>query len=862
MSILVSDSLIRQTSKKNKITTKTINSIYREMDNLRAIEKSGHNSMREYLKKQNGKKLKGVKRYNNIFKYRLNSGDRILYTYADNISKIRDDEHKNDLVILKYAKHDDQGDIKLSDLEKLNKTLSVEAYLEYNIEQKDIIDMGIEGEEELDEICFGDFESFHSFYVIDEKDPNLYSSEELDVYLTNEQNDIVEEFIYGSEPMLITGGAGTGKTVIALHILNDMQDYSDNIDRIYFTQSNVLVKNAKKKYNYLSNMTSKKSGDTLFYNLNQYCIERLNKKHEDFVEGVEDFKRFIYENNYKCVLNNNKLSIIDVWTEIRGVIKGGLNNDFRRVTYFNQQKVGACITEILEENNCIKRRDNNKKLFSLNLDFIELIDFGSMVDRDTFSQIEEMIKLSKSIDHKIRMLSKEEYLNLSDDNTIVSKDKREIIYGICENYDKWLIRFGKYDENDLVREMMRRKNDQYDLVVIDEVQDYTELQIYYMCCYLAKDKNKIIMDGDIHQIINPNVFNENRFKKLFSNLKIKNINSNFRSTKEIIDYTNAISELRRVKIGRRSSEVENQTESVRNGKRPMYLKYSLENMNMLIDNLLNFPRAMILVPNIETKDKLIDNYGVNKYKEKSNDIISTVIDIKGMEYKYIVCYNLIGEFEDEWTSILNDRSVKRNTKYRFYFNLLYVAITRAQEFLCIINEKSVKELDEYLKKYYDTLLEFNPSFMGIEELSNTAEAWLEQAEMYMNNGRFKEAKESLLKGNGDEKKLWRCDMEIAREEKNYKKAIELALILNDGDMIKDYHNDIDKEDSIYKLSKIYLNPNSYSKKNGYKENDIVNLIKDAFSKYNCSMQQMAMNNFLKLMDDNLMNIINGLRRRG
>ena len=44
--------------------------------------------------------------------------------------------------------------------------------------------------------------------------------------------------------------------------------------------------------------------------------------------------------------------------------------------------------------------------------------------------------------------------------------------------------------------------------------------------------------------------------------------------------------------------------------------------------------------------------------------------------------------------------------------------------------------------------------------------------------------------------------------------------LNDKDIIKNYHNDINKDDSIYKLSEIYLN----------------------------------------LMEDNLINIINGLRR--
>ena len=72
------------------------------------------------------------------------------------------------------------------------------------------------------------FENFHSFYVINDQDENIENRtiNELDVYLTEKQNDIVNDFIKHRRPAIITGGAGTGKTVILLHILNDIKLYN------------------------------------------------------------------------------------------------------------------------------------------------------------------------------------------------------------------------------------------------------------------------------------------------------------------------------------------------------------------------------------------------------------------------------------------------------------------------------------------------------------------------------------------------------------------------------------------------------------------------------------------------------------
>ena len=260
------------------------------------------------------------------------------------------------------------------------------------------------------------------------------------------------------------------------------------------------------------------------------------------------------------------------------------------------------------------------------------------------------------------------------------------------------------------------------------------------------------MDGDIHQIINPNVFNDRRIKTLFNNVQEYALNYNHRCTTEIIDCVNALSSLRVKKIGKRKGEEYGECKV--SGRKPIDFKYTKDNIKRLIDKLLEYPGAMILVPDTETKKRLIAEYGQEKYKKKKHDIISTVSDIKGMEYKYIVCYNLTGKFSDKWNEICEYGIAKKNTKSRYYFNLFYVGITRAQQFLCIMNENKVDYLEKELSKQIDKIAEYNEYSLGISNLSNSRDEWLLQAEIEFANGRYREAKESYLKCDGDNKKIW------------------------------------------------------------------------------------------------------------
>ena len=107
MKILVLDTLIKQSSDSQQVSKEALGRIFDEYKTLASLEKQGKTAIDAYLSSQNGKKLNNSS-IKNIFKYRLNAGDRILYTYGKYLPYIRDDD-KDSMVLLGYAKHDDQS---------------------------------------------------------------------------------------------------------------------------------------------------------------------------------------------------------------------------------------------------------------------------------------------------------------------------------------------------------------------------------------------------------------------------------------------------------------------------------------------------------------------------------------------------------------------------------------------------------------------------------------------------------------------------------------------------------------------------------------------------------------------------------
>lgn len=279
----------------------------------------------------------------------------------------------------------------------------------------------------------------------------------------------------------------------------------------------------------------------------------------------------------------------------------------------------------------------------------------------------------------------------------------------------------------------------FDFIVIDEVQDLSVVQIYLLY-NLLKDKKAIFFTGDYHQIINPTYFNFGNLINLFyaNDVSVKKsiLTKNYRSQKYIVELCKGLVAIRKKYIG--NIEEEDEFPIRRGGAKPFILKPSDENLAGLLEALSKRESyTAIVVPDEDEKKKLKD---INK----NCSMIFTVQEIKGLEYQYIVCYNMISKFIDRWKDIFDGKG-KRNSKYRYYFNILYVAMTRAKDNLCVYEEEVDNPVFNHLKDHFNIVENFREDDLLLLKISDINDI--------LKNARHLEDKEKYEQALGQYKKI-------------------------------------------------------------------------------------------------------------
>lgn len=830
--VLVLNDFIKQTKGK-QLSKDVIGKIYAEFDNLTEIEKLGYNSLRNYLENQNGKELKGAE---HIFKYRLTDGDRILYTYGKYLNYIGK-ENQNSIVLLKYAKHDNQGDIKKLPGSQEYISVAEISKMKSELLPEDINDFGIEDLDAFVDLVISAEKSKHRLYQLDvERLKEGYATyDELEYKLTPEQVGILENYTAAPCPQIILGGAGTGKTLIALHLLNDLSDSNDKECR-YFTQSRELLHKVENIY--YNRLGNDELEHVKFSEINEFCFQNL-KKHrmelsrENLVETTQ-FLEFL-ENNLeiKSLLSKKDVQAYDIWTEIRGVIKGGLSSNWTRTKYLDQGNFSKSLIKKLEINNLIKRNLACLKEFAL----IDVSDICiESLNKEEIYDLKKLKDYFSSVDISIIAMDEKTYLELDEEFSVIEKENRKTVFYIYKLYQDWLEKYHLFDENDLARETLKLKGlyGTVDYLIIDEVQDYSELQIYLLS-KLVKNENGIIYLGDQHQIINPTLFDERKLRKLHrDNVRTTKLSMNFRCQAEIVELCNAVANFRRSKVAMKKQSNEIDEKSARPGKPNVWLDYSEENVVGLINLLIEYPNVAIIVASEKEKNQLIKLYGEDKYNAADNPIIFHVAEIKGMEYQYVVCMNIVSSHIDSWDLIFNSSESKKKTKYRYYFNLFYVGITRAQENLCLV-EKTGKnffyqsifeETDNNVKiKHCDTP---DSSELGVSQLKNAYADWFDAAETYYYNGKYDMALRYYRRAKADKKYIYRCNAEIAINDKAFEKAIRYFLLLNEINHINNYADEVNENTDLAKVIDWLLVPETLMERTSVSKYSLYSCVKNIY----------------------------------
>ncbi len=466
-----------------------------------------------------------------------------------------------------------------------------------------------------------------------------------------EQNRVIRNT--DDKNLIVQGIAGSGKTSVALHRIAFLLYKIENLNA-----NNVLIFSPNKVFSeYISNVLPELGEDnTMQTTINDF----LDMEIKEF-KKVETFTSFI-ERSYTC------------------------KDDFEFIKYKQSDSVYDDIDEYIDDM-CFNARFMDDLLtrdYSYTLEELNQL----MKDRYGKFPLCERIKfMAEKISEvnfngklgKAKTIEKQLYERLNIDRDLVkiyidffkskfSKMKKDISY--IKN-DKSII---NYDDACLYVYMKCKLfgynyNTYIKQIVIDEAQDYGMGQLK-LIKKIFKNASYTIL-GDVNQTINP-YYKYNSLEdliKVFDDSKYIELTKTYRSSEEIIEFSNRVLGLNYVTAIRRGS---NQPVIQRNEDN-LY-KQLIDDINEC--NKVGKSLAIITKNDMECDKiyKLLMDTDISKINNKTNKfnrkfVVVPVYMAKGLEFDSVIIY----------TDKMNKYSL--DEKY-----LYYVAITRAQHKLIVYNQ--------------------------------------------------------------------------------------------------------------------------------------------------------------------------------
>jgi len=465
--------------------------------------------------------------------------------------------------------------------------------------------------------------------------------------IQKEQNQIIR----GNEKrnLIIQGVAGSGKTSVALHRIAYLLYKIENL-----TSRNVLIFSPNDVFTeYISNVLpeigEENTLQTTFSDYLKYQITEYND-----VESFSDFiaRYYTYSETSPELIRYKQSD--EIIKDMEHYVK-----DLERNAKFLRDIVENDVFEYSKDDlNCMmKERYSTIPLMTRVNEMANKLCESNYKGKRTRAKIYvRLLNESSNFRKDYKTLYKEFFLSdrckikLSEKeiNSFVNKKRLNYEDALLFSYMKGLLKGFHYEPNILQ-------------VVIDEAQDYNKLQ-YKIISKIFKKANFTIL-GDINQTINPyyKYENLNTLMDIFKGNYLE-LNKSYRSSTEIIEYTNNLLNLKNVSAIRSKDgkPIIYRNKDYDIGKDIEYLKSKYKSI------------AIITKDDIEADslyNKFSKEFNLTKIDSKTETFTRELVIMptymsKGLEFDSVVVYG--------------SKSYKKEE-----VNLLYVACTRAQHELII-----------------------------------------------------------------------------------------------------------------------------------------------------------------------------------
>ena len=551
---------------------------------------------------------------------------------------------------------------------------------------------------------------------------------ELFLYLTREQARLLDS----EPPLLLSGTAGSGKTTIAVYFLlrhrvrqlnaaasdeapsaTAPEPPTERERALFLTYSAHLKRFSEAMYRGLVAATDlERAPQTVRFATYGELLEEILSRAGRRVQreppvGLVEF-RAIFQNHPASARYDAEL----VWEEIRAIIKGAKPQiSARRFAELAARADAAAASgreraELAEYVVRLANLEAGARLDAVRArktSFATLREFAaSLRGGDTARRQEQQFLLGTAL----RLLEKQsarldqplltlrEYEGLGAKRAPNFPFERREIHAIAEYYQEQLQAAARADEIDLTRAALRyldRHDDQFrfDLVVCDEVQDFTDLQLALLF-RLADDPLHTVLTGDPKQIINPSGFRWEEVRARYYERgvpvpEVINLSINFRSVGNIVALANELLLLKRSLIGAASGEI---TERWTFRGRPPLLAEGLAEPEVLAAVRHGGAGQVVLVRTPKERDRL--------RAELQSELVFTIADAKGLEFDAVLLWRFAGAAGAPamWRRIAAEqvRGAADAPHIRHELNLLYVAVTRARNTLVIWDGETVSPI--------------------------------------------------------------------------------------------------------------------------------------------------------------------------
>jgi len=366
--------------------------------------------------------------------------------------------------------------------------------------------------------------------------------------------------------------------------------------------------------------------------------------------------------------------------------------------YYNEEQNIEFLTfaEFLESIRVPEKKELDVDAF---LKFIKKYQQQNKLLSDGRKVFEEFKGVITGMSVEAPYLTKDEYFALGVKQSIYTDNERIVIYDLFVKYLEFLQKNNFYDSNIISHEYTKLVEAKYDVIVIDEIQDFTNLQVSLILKTLH-DETQFFLCGDSNQIVHPNFFSWAKLRSQFYTSKsesTKNITKiltkNYRNSDQITNFANLILKIKNNRFGSIDKESNYLMEqSGNNTGNIAFLETSDKNLQEINNKISRSVDYAVIV--------LHESHKINARKYFKTPLIFSVQEAKGLEYKNVILYDFICS-EDKYKIIaqgvdkeqlqkdiiysrVKDKTDKSLEVYKFYINALYVAITRTVQNIYIL----------------------------------------------------------------------------------------------------------------------------------------------------------------------------------